>query len=337
MSALPQDTCNICGHTMVYVSTARVLAQHDVRYYSCPNCFFLRTEKPYWLQEAYSRAIAATDTGIVLRNLKIARQLTCILPRLFAERARFVDVAGGTGLLTRLMRDNGFDFFWEDVYCQNVLAFGFDASTAGGYDAVTAFEVLEHLEEPLEFIRSCVERSASGTFIFTTELFLPPLPANNWWYFSWATGQHISFFSAQTLQRIAQLLQVRFLSHRGLHLFTRMPIAEEVYKRTLDEEEHGLFDKVSRSRTGFAMTDHIDLTTRVMRSKGASEMEIAQFVTQATGFEPREQFTPPLGVEASDARGKPRKDGWMGKRLAKWKRKLRKRIGRGHPPDSFGT
>jgi hypothetical protein len=306
--------------------TARLLARYDVCYLRCSQCEFLCTETPYWLAEAYSQAIAATDTGIVLRNLRIAKQLTCVLPQLFGAKARFLDVAGGTGLLARLMRDNGFDFYWEDLYCQNVLAFGFDAAAhTGAFDAVTAFEALEHMEKPYDFIRECVERSTTGTFLFTTELFVSPKPAEDWWYFTRATGQHISFFSTRTLLQIAQNLQLRFLTHGGLHLLTRMPISENVYKSALDRVDHGLFDQTMASRTGLTWSDHIAMTTRVMQAQGASEAEIAQLRIPATSAPQGEAGGSDVLEATKSAAGRARGK-WMERTMAKWQRSFRKRF-----------
>lgn len=286
---------------MQFFATYRILNRHDVAYFFCGECRFLRTEKPYWLEEAYSQAIAATDTGIVLRNLKIARQLTCVLPLMFDAKARFIDMAGGTGLLTRLMRDNGFNFFWEDLYCANVLAAGFDAPRgAAGFDAVTAFEAVEHMEHPYDFIEQCLQRSTSGTFIFTTELFKPPAPQADWWYLSTATGQHISFFSELALQRAAQRMGVRFLSHRGLHMYTRLPIAPHAYRKALNGENKGLFERVMRKRKGFTDTDHALMTRRLTGAEDLAELV-------ATHEEARV-------------------DGWLARTTRRWKSSLNKRL-----------
>lgn len=289
---------------MEFFARYRILNRHDVSYFFCRDCQFLRTEKPYWLEEAYSQAIAATDTGIVLRNLKIARQLTCILPLLFDAKAKFVDMAGGTGLLTRLMRDNGFDFYWEDLYCANVLAAGFEAPRgAAGFDAVTAFEAVEHMERPYEFIEQCMRRSSGGTFIFATELFEPPAPKAGWWYLSTATGQHISFFSALALQRIAQRLGVSFLSHRGLHMFTRLPITARAYRKALNGESSGRFEKVMKKRRGFTDVDHELMTRRLI---GVDENSSG--VASTSGDIPA--------------------DGWLARTTKRWKSSLNKRLRR---------
>jgi 2-polyprenyl-3-methyl-5-hydroxy-6-metoxy-1,4-benzoquinol methylase len=50
------------------------------------------------------------------------------------------------------MRDRDFDFYWSDKYSENLLARGF-AANHGPYGVAVAFEVLEHLPNPIEFLR----------------------------------------------------------------------------------------------------------------------------------------------------------------------------------------
>jgi len=182
----------------------------------------LQTEKPYWLDEAYDEAIAETDTGLVRRNLGISMRLASVLYFLFDRDGRYVDAAGGYGLLARLMRDIGFDFYWSDKHCANLLARGFDAEKAERpLAAVTAFEVIEHVHDPLTFLRDLMDQLQTRTVIFSTTLFegAPPLPGK-WWYYAHETGQHVSFYQRRTLEAIAERLGMRLFSHGWMHMVT---------------------------------------------------------------------------------------------------------------------
>jgi len=106
------------------------------------------------------------------------------------------------------MRDRGFDFRWYDPYSKNIFARGFEWNESQGNissRAVTAFEVLEHVSSPVTFISNAMARAQSSAIIFSTLLYEgePPLP-EKWWYYSLASGQHISFFRRQTLHVLAQ-------------------------------------------------------------------------------------------------------------------------------------
>ena len=142
-------------------------------------------------------------------------------------RGRYLDAAGGYGMLTRLMRDYGFDFYWADKYCVNLMALGFEfREDIVPCNAVTAFEVMEHLENPVQFITDALSQAKSDTFIFSTELFEGERPPDEqWWYYSFETGQHIAFFQNKTLAVLANKLGMRFYSAGGIHIFTKKKIS----------------------------------------------------------------------------------------------------------------
>lgn len=221
---LSECLCPVCSDVGQECFDAEVLGKHLARYFLCSNCGYLWIRDPYWLDEAYSEAIADTDTGIVSRNVDVASKLAPLLLWGLKERGRgkYLDSSGGYGLLVRLMRDYGFDFYWKDKYCKNIVATGFEYNVAVGQcRAVTAFEVLEHLENPVGYIRDALKLSGANTFIFSTELFdgVPPAP-NDWWYYARPSGQHIGFFQKKTLERIANDLGMQFYSSCGIHVFS---------------------------------------------------------------------------------------------------------------------
>lgn len=216
------DHCKVCHSAMRFAFKQKLLRKYEVSYFFCSECGFLQSEEPYWLNEAYSTAIAIQDTGLVQRNLAISRRLSVILYFFFDRNGRYLDFAGGYGMLTRIMRDIGFDFFWADKYATNLLASGFSADKdTGPYSAVTAFEVLEHVHEPLDFVAEALGYGNSRTLIFSTETFVgePPAP-NGWWYYATEAGQHISFYQKRTLARIAKHHGLNFYSKAGIHIFT---------------------------------------------------------------------------------------------------------------------
>lgn len=212
------------------VFSAVLLRKHEVTYYQCTECGLLQTVEPYWLDEAYDEAIAVADTGIVMRNLLLASKLATLLYLRFEPRGAFLDVAGGCGMLARLMRDFGFDYYWDDKYCQNLLARGFEADkSTKPFEALTAFEVLEHVHDPLAFIREKLEQHKCRTLIFSTELYEGnEPPTKDWWYYTFSTGQHISFYQRRTLERIARELGLNFYSLHGLHILTEDVLSVDI-------------------------------------------------------------------------------------------------------------
>lgn len=223
-------SCNVCQSELRFAFKQTLLCKYQVSYFFCSECGLLQTEMPYWLDEAYSSPIATQDTGLIQRNVSISRRLSVILYLFFNRNARFLDFAGGYGMLTRMMRDIGFDFYWADKYAQNLLAPGFSAEdNTGPYAAVTAFEVLEHVHDPVDFVAEALNYGDSRTLIGSTETFLgsPPAPGA-WWYYAPEAGQHISFYQRRTLDRIAKRLGLRFYSKAGIHIFTDKKLAAPV-------------------------------------------------------------------------------------------------------------
>ena len=227
--------CPICSEDRKNVFDLTILNKYEVSYFYCENCGFLQTEEPYWLEEAYGDAIADADTGLVARNISISKKLASVLFFLFKQDGRYLDVAGGYGMLTRMMRDIGFDFYWSDAYCENTLSKGFELSTTTPpFDAITAFEVLEHVYDPIEFIQESLNRAQTSTLIFSTELFsnVPPAPSE-WYYYLPETGQHISFYQIKTLQFIADKLCLTLYSYKDFHIFTNKKISSKLIWKLL--------------------------------------------------------------------------------------------------------
>lgn len=226
--------CSICSSSMEACFTAKVVRKYTARYLVCNKCGFLAVQEPYWLEEVYSRAIASADTGLVMRNVHLASEVAGVLYWLMGERGggRYVDVAGGYGLFTRLMRDLGFNFYWADKYCENIISPGFEyQKETGSCRVVTAFEVLEHITDPASFIEETLSKYGAQALLFSTELYegVPPQPGN-WYYYAFATGQHIAFYQRRTLEILAAKLGLHFASANGLHIFSKTKVNEPLLR-----------------------------------------------------------------------------------------------------------
>lgn len=251
--------CKICAQSIDLIFEGMILDTHSVKYFFCPSCRFLQTEEPYWLEQAYANVINAQDTGLIWRNNDFSRRVAVLLYYLFDRRSLFVDYAGGYGVFTRLMRDIGFDFYWHDPLCANIFAKGFewDQGTGRLVEAVTCFEAFEHFLQPREDLQKIL--SISRTVIFSTQL-LPdevPKPAD-WWYYGLNHGQHVAFYSLQTLDYLAAQNGLRLYSNRrNLHLLTEKKLSPAKFQLLLNGTNRGLYHFVSKrmnSRTFDDMT-----------------------------------------------------------------------------------
>jgi hypothetical protein len=195
----------------------------QVGYFDCTHCGYLQTEKPYWLEEAYETVIADLDTGIMWRNLRNMAHVVLTLTVFGRLRGRVLDHAGGYGILVRLLRDVGVEAHWRDKYCQNLLAGGFE-SDPGPYDLITAFEVFEHLEHPLEELRAMLQ-VAPIALISTDLVPSEETPSPDWWYLGPDHGQHIGFFRTRTLAHLAREVGCSYRTDgRTLHVFSKRSV-----------------------------------------------------------------------------------------------------------------
>ena len=176
------NNCKICNSQTNKIFNTKILKKYDVDYFQCTTCNFVQTERAYWLEESYRNPMNLSDTGIILRNRRSSRIVTSIIFLFFNKNFKFLDYAGGYGVFTRIMRDKGFDFYWDDPYTKNVLSRGFEKKQNQKFDVVTTFESFEHFDNPLHEIEKIFE--ISKNVIFSTELIPTKLPhPDEWWYY----------------------------------------------------------------------------------------------------------------------------------------------------------
>jgi hypothetical protein len=222
---MQETNCNVCGGLSRSIFSALILKKYNADYFECRNCGFIQTEKPYWLTESYQSAITDLDIGLLYRNIQFSEDLESFLSKdVIDPGGRFIDYGGGYGTFVRLMRDKGFDFYRQDIYCQNLFAKHFDISdieTVKKFELLTAFEVFEHLDDPKAELEKMLALSDN---IFFSTLLLPSNKPNpdTWWYFAPETGQHISFYTKKSLEIIAQKYNLNFYSNgSSLHMFLK--------------------------------------------------------------------------------------------------------------------
>jgi hypothetical protein len=216
------ERCRLCDADAFPFGSARILGSLEISYYRCQACGFVQTEEPYWLERAYEQPISNIDLGIISRNIALGDTASAVISMLFDGRGRFLDWGGGYGILVRLMRDRGFDFYWRDPFCDNLFAQGFEWPEGTRTELVTAFEVLEHLPRPAEDVAHMAE--IADNLLVSTLLLPEPAPApGDWWYYALEGGQHVSFYSRRSLTVLASQLGMFAASNRGhnVHMLTR--------------------------------------------------------------------------------------------------------------------
>ena len=231
MQDLPKTSttsCRICNSRTIFFSSSKVLEEIGI-YSRCESCSSVQVENPTWLEFAHSRAISIFDTGLVSRCISASKMISTML---FLERKTGTlgfDWGGGTGLLTRLLRDRGYQAFSYDFYANSEHAAGFEVNLAD-FDKpsmfVSSIECFEHLTSPRETYKKATQNTQY--FFFTTELICtpPPNPATEgWWYYIPESGQHVTFVSKLGLERFREYLGFQHYEMVGsLHIFSRVKL-----------------------------------------------------------------------------------------------------------------
>ena len=254
------QTCKICNHKAIQIFSRNVLKKYYVDYFQCNYCGFIQTESPYWLIEAYSDAITNQDIGLISRNTNYSKITKVLLKLLNLDNnLSFLDYGGGYGMFVRQMRDFGYNFHRYDIYCQNIFAKNFDSDLNMKYKLITAFEVFEHLEKPLQTIKELI--NISDILFFSTEV-QPENSShiNQWWYIMEETGQHISLFSIKSLKHLADINHCFYYTNKkDLHIFSKKKINRLLIFILMNKYLRKVVDISLRNKISLLMTDYYKL------------------------------------------------------------------------------
>ena len=229
---MTKPICRVCKSKVSKIFSSNVLQKYPVEYFQCSRCDYIQTENPYWLEEAYNSPINVSDTGMIMRNLWFRNVAATTIFFLFDCKGKFLDYGGGYGVFVRMMRDVGFDFYWQDKYTENLFAQGFEFTKTEKLpiDLLTCFEAFEHFVDPLAEFENllCISRN----ILLSSEFVPEPLPSpSEWWYYGVEHGQHIGFYQKKTFLYLAEKYNLNFYTNsQNIHLLTEKQFLAPTFK-----------------------------------------------------------------------------------------------------------
>ena len=88
--------CIVCFSNSSILFQTRLLNKYSIKYHQCNECSLIQTETPYWLDEAYTKAITTLDIGLLSRNIDLSKVVFKLLTTQFNTSAKFLDYGAAT-------------------------------------------------------------------------------------------------------------------------------------------------------------------------------------------------------------------------------------------------
>jgi len=124
----------------------------------------------------------------------------------------------------------------------------------GPFEAITAFEVFEHLTNPVEELEKL--SAITTRLIFSTKLLPQPAPQlKDWWYYGVEHGQHIAFYTRKSLELLGGRFGYNFATDGSdWHIFSRHKLSPNFF--SLSSTRWRAFLAKRRRRKSLVMADH---------------------------------------------------------------------------------
>lgn len=228
--------CRLCGGAPRPWGRKTVRGRHAVSYGLCTMCGSLQTEPPYWLDEAREHGTAGLNTAAAQRCFDLVQETATLLDLLgFPKTASCVDVAAGTGLYARMMRDRGFNFLAQDDRTTPYYMDGFavPAIGAGHFRLITGFGILQRLANPAAEIAPLFGADADLVIVSAT---LYEGQDQDWDALRPESGQEVFFYSPGAMASIASAYGYRVGAARQTFLFVKESYLAELSGGGIDVE-----------------------------------------------------------------------------------------------------
>ena len=230
--SLIEETCRLCGST----HTRRLFTKGQTPYWECSECGF-RFATPETnpnlggaigdYEAAYLQYLGP-DPGDEVNLSSLCEWMQGIVP---LEGKRLLDIGAGSGKLVRFLRGRGMDahgvepsralfdrFLGTEAAFTCAMLDDYRSTGVAAFDIVTAFDVIEHVPDPVAFLGDVAALLKPGGVFFASTPDVGSLPAKTFgrrWHFYYP--YHLSYFALGTLARAAgpRGLQIVDCRHRG--------------------------------------------------------------------------------------------------------------------------
>ena len=227
-----EPRCPLCRRP----SAAPLFTKQQTDYWACRGCEF-RFSTPLinpnlatpldGYEDAYLQYLSA-DASDATNFAALGAWMERFAP---LEGKRLLDVGAGSGKLVRFLRGRGVDahgleparalfdrFLAGDPAFTCATLDQFDSPDPAPFDVVTAFDVIEHVPDPHEFLQGVATALAPGGTFFVSTPNVESIVAKAFgrrWHFYYPT--HLSYFGPSTLARAAAPHELRLIEwrHRG--------------------------------------------------------------------------------------------------------------------------
>jgi 2-polyprenyl-3-methyl-5-hydroxy-6-metoxy-1,4-benzoquinol methylase len=232
MTANAERPCPLCGSG----DAARIFTKREVDYWRCGRCTFQfatpdvnpnLTKELSGYEEAYLQYLADDSSDAVNFESLCGwmEEFTAL------EGRRLLDVGAGSGKLVRFLRRRSVDakgiepsralfnrFLKDDPAFACATLDDLHAHERKAFDIITAFDVIEHVPDPVGFLGGIETLLAAGGTCFVSTPDVESLVARSFgrrWHFYYP--YHLSYLGPRTLARAAALhgLQAIDSRHRG--------------------------------------------------------------------------------------------------------------------------
>jgi 2-polyprenyl-3-methyl-5-hydroxy-6-metoxy-1,4-benzoquinol methylase len=253
---IPEDllrprSCPTCGS----VEARTELDKDHMRLVRCGPCDLVYVS-PTFDESHYQEVYASQEYQDIVRDLGIKshdyrverfgkERVELMARHLAVPRPRYLDVGCSTGFVVEAARDAGWDAVGIDLN-PSAVEFGRDrgldlqtvALENGGFDdasfdAVSLFDVLEHLIAPAETLRACARLLRPGGIVF---MYVPNydsasrLLMGKAAHFIWPT-HHLNYYTPSTVQDLLarEGLDTAYLATEGLDVVDYLWYRREVH------------------------------------------------------------------------------------------------------------